>query len=215
MLAYRKNMDVMLNQYKTKSEDDGSFGLAAKTLLVISTSIAFVGAIDALRRHDRVLPGSLVGRHPFTLWAILLISTTIVVLTVDRWAKILPGMLAYGSIGGVIMVASGRSNRVPISRWQALSITLLMISSAAVSKTFVDRRLKLFDRTILISFVFCIAFSVSTNLVTVLIALGTGLVLLLFGWSVNILRRRRHDSPRTIAQTQRRSSEVEQHKLVE
>jgi hypothetical protein len=87
------------------------------------------------------------------------LGTTIMVAFTHRLAKILPGILAYSTIGGLAMVFTGHlSNRplLPVSRIEALVFTLLLGASCLLSMHFHGRRLTFVDRTGLLSFVGCL-----------------------------------------------------------
>src|SRR6476661_7870724 len=101
--------------------------ITAKTLLAIFTVGALAGGLAILRTHEAIRPDSFVGRYPFTPWACTIVATLILIFTTDRWVTILPGILGYGTLGGLIMLASGHYGKMHIPRPMALALTLYTI----------------------------------------------------------------------------------------
>jgi hypothetical protein len=66
-------------------------------------------------------------RSPVTGWLILVIAALIMIATMDRWVKALPGILGYGTFGGLLMIVSGHLLNQPwvgITRFDATMLTL-------------------------------------------------------------------------------------------
>jgi hypothetical protein len=87
-------------------------------------------------------------------WGYLLLGSVIVVSTVSRWRKILPGVLIYAVLNGLVMIQSGHvTNRpdVPVPQGTAIALTLLFAATGILSATFVRRKINVFDRVALIS----------------------------------------------------------------
>ena len=160
--------------------------IAAATLLAIATAgLLFVG-VEIVRS-----PGS----HSLILGCVfLIIATTILIVAMNRWVKALPGILIYATLSGLIMIAYGHlinKPSIPISRLDAVIVTLLMAGSSALSLTFKGRRLHVGDRIALLAFVFCMAWSASPKSSTMFTAMGIGVCCLLIGWAYDRIQRRR------------------------
>ena len=110
--------------------------------------------------HDRF-----AGRHPYALGAILLVVVTVILVsTVTRWVRALPGLFSYSVFGGLIAIASGHINsRVPIPRSTAVYLTVYMLIMTFLTYTFANRRLTVLDRVALIGVVFCVGITMQSN----------------------------------------------------
>ena len=115
------------------------------------------------------------------------VATAILIPTIDRWVSILPGFLGYGTIGGLIMLASGQYNHVQIPWPVALGLTVFCIVSSYMTRKFVDRPLTLVDRVALLALVFCLAFGVTSknNIVEIFTILGVGFACVLVAWGID------------------------------
>jgi hypothetical protein len=177
-----------MNKPPIRAQVISGLWLTAKILLAFFTGTAFVGGLVVLRRPDPN-PASVLARHSPIPWVIVAMATVILIWTIDRWRTILPGILAYGALGGLIMLASGEYNKVPVPRLVALALTLFMIASSVVTLTFSRRDLSLIDRIALMAFVFCLALGVTPDIFEMTVALGIGLCLLPFAWAVDHIQR--------------------------
>jgi len=117
-------------------------------------------------------------------------STAILLLTMDRWVKIIPGVLGYATLGGLIMLFSGHYSRIRVPWRVALILTLFTIASAGLSLTFQERKLNVVDRVALMAFVSCLAIGTTPSFSAMLMALGIGFAFLLFAWALDRIRRR-------------------------
>jgi hypothetical protein len=84
----------------------------------------------------------------------LTLGSLIVVSTVSRWRKILPGLLIYAVFNGLISIRHGylpNNPDKPIGLSGAIALTLLFAATGILSTTFVRRRINLLDRIALIS----------------------------------------------------------------
>lgn len=163
--------------------------LAAKTLLVIFTGYALVGGVVLLRRPDPD-PRSILARHSLVPWICLAIATGILIPTTYRWVTILPGILGYGALGGLIMLTIGHYGNMHVPRLIALALTLFMILSSVLTSSFSRRNLSLIDRFALLAFLFCLAFGFTPDIFAMTVALGIGLSTLLCAWVLDRIRRR-------------------------
>lgn len=168
------------------------FMLAGKTLFAIAVAGAFFGGIARLRLHEAPDPYFFVQRHPLFL---VITATAILVLTTNRWVKILPGVLAYGTLGGLIMIGSGQYNHVAVPRSSAIALTLFCIASSALALSFAQRPLTLMDRLALMAFLFCCALSMSSGneVHALMVPIGVGFLVLLTAWAINLISARDDD----------------------
>lgn len=129
---------------------------------------------------------------PLLGWVLLAIAAIIFFITIDRWIVMFSALLAYGVLGGISMIFTGHAvNRpsVPVSLFEAISVTLIFAFSALVSFAFSKRKLRLLDRITLLIFVICLfGQAVAPNFT--LAAFGIGLMGLVAAWAYDRLRRR-------------------------
>src|SRR5690348_5783317 len=81
---------------------------------------------------------------PILGWILLIIATVILVLTMDRWKKIIAGLLAYGAVNCFVSIFSGHvtsNSSVHISKVQAIIATIFLITSTALCIRFMDQEL--------------------------------------------------------------------------
>lgn len=163
--------------------------ITAKTLLAIFTGGALAGGLAVLRTPEAIRPVSFVGRHPITPWACVVVATLILIFTIDRWVTILPGILGYGILGGLIMLASGHYGKMHVPRPIALAFTLYTIAGTGLALSFARRPLTLIDRVALLAFVFCLALSMTPDNFAMTAALGIGVAFLLIAWVLDRIPR--------------------------
>jgi hypothetical protein len=108
----------------------------------------------------------------------------IMVPTIKRWVTILPGLFGYGAFCSLIAIMTG--SRMP--RLHAAALTLVLIATAALLKSFVDRPLNLLDRIALLLFVSCIALSMTKDTFTMYLAWSVGLSFVLVAWLTNLIQ---------------------------
>lgn len=179
-----------MSRMPVKEQIASGLTIAAKTLFAIATGGALVGGLAVIGKPEATLPYSFVGRHPLTPWVCVIIASLILVLTLDRWITILPGILGYATLGGLIMLATGKYGKMHVPRLIALVLTLYTIAGTGLTLSFARRPLTLIDRVALMGFVFCLAFSMSASILATSIALGVGSVLLLIAWALDRIPRR-------------------------
>lgn len=174
-----------------KDQMISGLSLSATFLVGVGVIGMFCGGIIAVTHPERVRPESFLLRRlvagTYSLnagWIYLTVSTVILLLTMDRWVRVLPGLFAYSTLGGFIML-SGRYSGVAVPLREALFLTLFTISTAVVSWTFRRRKLLLIDRVALMAFLFCLAIGVTPDLITMFKALSLGFTFLLLAWAVN------------------------------
>ena len=136
---------------------------------------------------------------PAVGWVLLAVAAAIALVTMDRWVKIFPGLLAYGILGSVLELSDGHAvglPQAPVSRPDAVISLLFCAVGAAISVTFARRKLHATDRVALFAFVFCFFWQAADPKI-MRIALGTGLGLLLFAWLYDHFRHRRSNGSRS------------------
>jgi hypothetical protein len=175
--------------------------VAAVGIFGIATIGMFWGGITVLTTPGRVASWSFlfhrisVGGHSIIAgWVCLVISAAILILTMDRWVNILPGILAYSTFGGLVMLAGGRYNGIPVPWQAALFLVVFGIATTLVSFSFCKRKLSVIDRIVLMAFQACMPLSATTDVSIMYKALSAGFSLLIVGWIVN---RFQHHRPAT------------------
>lgn len=123
--------------------------------------------------------------RPFLGWVLLAIAAILFLITIDRWVVTFSALLAYGVLGGISMILTGHAvsqPSVPVSLFEAITVTLILAFSALLSFTFSKRRLRLLDRIVLLIFVICFfGQAVAPNFE--LAAFGIGLMGLVAAWA--------------------------------
>jgi hypothetical protein len=97
-------------------------------------------------------------RSPLLGWGILAISGLVLIFTMDKWVRLLPGLLAYGACSGIFILADGHAlnhPEVPVPRFEAVILILFFVTAAAVSFSFSKHKLSAIDRIALFIFVAC------------------------------------------------------------
>jgi hypothetical protein len=131
-------------------------------------------------------------------WGLLALAGTIALASIDWWAKIFPGLLAYGIVGSVLSLVDGHAvnhPEVPVSRLEGALMAVFFTVATVLSFTFTRRKLHPSDRVALFAFVVCFFWqAVAPRIMWV--ALGVGFCSLLFAWLYDHFRyRRNHTSP--------------------
>jgi len=176
--------------------------ITVKALAAFATIATFWAAIIAVTSPERVRPESFLlrrwalGTHSFIVaWICLAVATAILVLTMDRWVKILPGFFFSATVIPLIMLSGRRYHGVPVPWNVGWSLLFFTISAAIISLTFQERRLHVIDRVALMVFLFCLGIGMTPNVSTMFTALGIGFAFLVLAWAVDrFLRRRRRNS---------------------
>lgn len=154
------------------------FAILVAFLLFVGAGIAFTPAEKLTFSNTRLAK--------FVGWAGLSLGIAVLVLQVQQLARILPGILAYAAVGALIVTFTGHLVNRPsmqVSRIEALVATVLLSACCAISLHFRGRRLRLFDRIGLISFVLCLLWAFVTK--STLLPLITGLFTLAIPFFMN------------------------------
>jgi hypothetical protein len=134
---------------------------------------------------------------PIIGWLLLALAGLILILTADRWIKVLPALLGVGTLGGIMIMASGHELNHPeihVSLRAGAGLTFFLALSAILSSTFVGRPLHIWDRCALFGFVCCFFGQVVDPKRTVE-ALAIGLACLLGAWISNYFLTKRSLTP--------------------
>jgi hypothetical protein len=105
-----------------------------------------------------VLGGIIIGFSPSNYppglgWLLLAVAAAVLVLTVDRWVKAFPGIMAVATVNSLITISSGHATgnaSVLIPRSTAILATLLLAGGTALSLTF-RRKVSVLDRFALLA----------------------------------------------------------------
>lgn len=185
----------------TMSQVKSGLQLAALTLLFFAIAGLFLAGVAYSffpTGHSRAL--GLV---------FLIISAPVLIVTMNRWVKVLAGLLALGVLNGVLSISTGHllaNPTQPMSRLDALYMTAFFVAAAALASTLKGRKLNLVDRIAVLAFVSSLAVLMGyegshgrpgaplTN--TDFALMGIGLCCLLIAWGYGRLQRRRgHNLP--------------------
>jgi hypothetical protein len=132
-------------------------------------------------------------RRPAVGWALLAVAAVVFLLTMDRWARFFPWVLAWGVFGGILTTASGHvvnHPEVAVPRWEGAAMTLLFATGALASQGLEKRRLRPTDRVALLAFASCVFWQVADSK-AMLPALGIGTASLAGACLYNRLQIRR------------------------
>ncbi len=130
----------------------------------------------------------------------LIVSVPVMVVTMNRWVKVLAGLLALAVLNGLLSVGTGHllaNPTQPISRADAFYMTVLFAVAAALASTLKGRRLNLVDRIAVMAFVSILAWLVCyegariTLGRTDFVLMGIGLCCLFSAWLYHRIQRRR------------------------
>jgi hypothetical protein len=139
----------------------------------------------------------------------LIISVPVLLVTMNRWVKVLAGLLALAFLNGLITMGTGHllaNPTQPMSRLDALYMTVFFAVAAALASTLKGRKLNLVDRIAVLAFVSSLALLMEYEgthfrpgaplAITDFSLMGIGLCCLLIAWGYGCLQRRRgHNLP--------------------
>ena len=135
----------------------------------------------------------------------LMISVPVMVVTMNRWVKVLAGVLALAVLNGLLSIGTGHlpaNPTQPISRVDAFFMTVLFAVATALVSTLKGRKLNFVDRIAVMAFVSILAVLICyegariTLASTDFVLMGVGLCCLLVAWGYDRLHRRRgHNEP--------------------
>jgi hypothetical protein len=111
-----------------------------------------------------VISGGLVTGLGYSLrprpfgWILFGVGLIVGATTVDKWARVLPGMFGMATLNGLLILISGHAlNRadVPVPRLEGALLTVVMAGASAITGTFADRRLTHTDRAAYLGILAC------------------------------------------------------------
>jgi hypothetical protein len=126
------------------------------------------------------------------------VAAIIFLLTMDRWARFFPGVLACGVLGGIVTTVSGHvvnHPEVAVPRWEGAIMTLLIATAAAISQSLEKRKVRRPDRIALVAFAFCVSWQVVDSR-AMLPGLTIGTVCLAAAWANDRVQDRGNDPGR-------------------
>ena len=195
-----------LNESAKDPQGEGGILLAVEVLVGIAViALLFCGVADVFFPN---------GHSRTTGWMLLFISTAVIVITMNRWVRYLPGIFGLAALNGLILTLSGHiaeSPSTPVPRLTGLIFILLFLAGATLSSTFKGRELHLCDRIALMAFILSFTYagildSPESGAMhkTVLddsgtfIAAGIGLCCLFIAWAYDHFRRKRPREPNVV-----------------
>ena len=128
-------------------------------------------------------------------WFYLIVASAILVATVNRWVKILPGILGYAALNASLALYTGQligSPPIAISRTVAAAYAILFAAGAVISAKFRNRRLNRIDQIALLASVYSVVWASLFESSITFIALSVGISSLLIALGYDYVQRRRH-----------------------
>ena len=128
--------------------------------------------------------------HRVLGWMFLAIAGLLAALSVDRWVKILPGVLGLMIINASIAVWKGYAGPDPslkLPRRVGLVILLILVVCSALALTLQSRQLTTMDRVALCGFLVCLGLAIA--LFPSLIGFGLMLCCLATAWVADRVRQ--------------------------
>jgi hypothetical protein len=117
-----------------------------------------IAAIGIAFRPDQTPVVVTHSSWPVIGWLLLALAAIVLILTTDRWIKVLPGILGAATISGITIMLTGHELNHPeihVGVAKRAFVTFFVATSAILSSTFVGRSLHIWDRCALFGFVFC------------------------------------------------------------
>jgi hypothetical protein len=91
-------------------------------------------------------------------WVLFTVGTGVAVFTVDRWAKVLPGIFGIATLNGLIIVISGHALNQPaieVPRLVGALFTVVMASASFITASLADRHVTNIDRAAYVGVLGC------------------------------------------------------------
>jgi hypothetical protein len=174
------------------------FRITGLFLFAIATVETYWGSIAAIANSQEVGPNSFFF-HTFTIgsfsfiaaWVCLLVSATVLLLTMDYWVEILPGILIWMvcSLPRGYVLYSKHSKDLNLAVFVFLMCSLT--ATAFVAYTFKSRKLRVFDRIALMAFLVSLGLIFSPHHPTVYWASSAGFVILFLAMAIDRVQRRK------------------------
>ena len=126
-------------------------------------------------------------------WCMVGVSLGIAAVTVDRWAKVLPGLVCYGAIGAGLGAMSGRISGlvpIPIGRGEALMMALSLLGCALVAASIASRRLTRTDRVAMMGVIIAFVAGIGDRNLA-LVSSGLMFLCMAIAWGIDWIASRR------------------------
>jgi len=152
-------------------------------LLRIAAYIAFVFWLAFAYAGSELVSRPETGKHShFAGWMILIITSVLMIFTMNHWVKYLRVIIGGGVLGGLLATATGHlPNGKPFPQLIAAILTALLVGCSLISQNLAKRKLSILDRASLIGFVVAFVSGVVKNTPASAVAgLSIGLACLLF-----------------------------------
>jgi hypothetical protein len=157
---------------------------AGAWLLGFAVICVLVGGLLIVFFPDDIHLLGIPGPYPKVFgWMALVITASVLIITTHRWVKALPGIFMLAALNSLTSVFTGHlpnSPNLSISHSAALTITALLVLSAALAFTFRSRELNLLDQLALLVVVFSLAWGVVDDVA--IPTIGAALFALFFAW---------------------------------
>lgn len=91
-------------------------------------------------------------------WVLFIVGTGVAAFTVDKWARVLPGVFGVATLNGLIILISGHALNqpaVPVPRLVGLLFTVAMAGASVVTGSLADCHLMNTDRAAYIGILSC------------------------------------------------------------
>ncbi len=91
-------------------------------------------------------------------WVLIIVGLGAATFTVDRWAKVLPGIFGIATLNGLIILISGHALNQPATQVPRLVgglLTLVMAGASFITASFADRHLTNTDRAAYLGVLTC------------------------------------------------------------
>ena len=91
-------------------------------------------------------------------WVLFVAGVGVGVFTVDRWAKVLPGIFGIATLNGLIILISGHALNQPtiqVPRLIGTLFTVVMAGASFITASFADRHLTTADRAAYLGILAC------------------------------------------------------------
>ena len=91
-------------------------------------------------------------------WILFMAGVTIAALTVDKWARIIPGVFGIATLNGLIILISGHALNqpaIPVPRLMGALFTGVMAGTSVITAGFADRHLTNTDRATYLGILAC------------------------------------------------------------
>ena len=142
-----------MSENSTSADLRRGLRLAGLVLIFLATAGLFFAGVDYLffpAGHSRLLG-----------LAFLVLSTSVMIFTMDRWIRALVGVLAFGVLNGAVTLATGHllgNPAQPVPRLDALCFTVFFTAATVLSSNMRGRVPSLVDRILVLGFAFTLAY---------------------------------------------------------